>query len=148
MGTLTDSDAFVPYKESLKFSASDPTFNSHYGENQKYPDVVVSEQVPGDFSFEVHNLSKANLAKFIGGTADGTTETWSDGTDHFSIEQSMEVDTIFDETWQYARVLLSGVIKYDADRKNIAKIAVKGMILNPEDATGATPPMKKIPTPA
>lgn len=148
MGSLTVSDKFVPYKESVKFNTPDPTMNAHFGENQKYPDVVVTEQAPGDFSFELHNLSKANLAKFVGGTADESTEKWSDGIEHFDIEQSMELDTIFDETWQYPRVLLSGVIKWDADRKNVAKIAVKGMILNPESADGSVKPMIKIPTPS
>jgi hypothetical protein len=144
MGTALT--AVVPYKETIKFTGGDTTFTAHYGENQKYPDVVVAESTPGDFSFELHNLTKANLAAYVGGTAGVTAEEWSDGIEHFSVEKSMEIDTIFDETWQYARVLLSGRIEWSVDRKNIARIIVKGMILKPEDATEATPPVKKIAT--
>ena len=146
MGTLTSADAVKVYKESVIFNEDDPVVNKHFSENNRYPDVVVTENGSLPFKFESHDVAKANLAAFLGGEADGVAETWSSQAEHFSVEQSMEIDTIFDETWQFARVLLVGKITWSADRKNIMKISVIGEVLNPEDDD--TPAVKKIPTPA
>lgn len=142
----TSLAAYSPYKNTVKITEADPTKTPHFGENKRYPDVVVVENGATEIAFEIHDLSKANLAKFLGGTAAEATEKWEAGTDHFQIEQSVEIDTVFEETWQYPRVMLTGTIKWDADRANIARIAVSGMILQPEGAD--TLPISKIPTPA
>lgn len=144
MGALTSDDAVKVYKNTLKFEQPDATLSPHYEENQMYPDVVISDSAPGDFSFECHDVSKANLAALLGGTADGAVEKWSAAADQFSVEKSIEIDTVFDETWQFPAVFLTGSIKWNANRTEVMRIAVKGMVLKPADA--ATKPLIKIPT--
>lgn len=136
--------AYKPYKGTVNLTEEDPTNTPHHAENARYPDVVVTENGATNFNFEIHDMSADNLAKFVGGEAD--TETWSSGTEHFQIEQSVEIDTIFEETWQIARMMLTGTISWAANRTDIARIKVSGMVLQPEDES--TLPIKKIPTPA
>lgn len=144
MGTLSESDTVKVYKNTLKFEQPDATLTPHYQENQMYPDVVVSDSAPGDFSFECHDVSKENLVALLGGVADATTEKWSAQSDQFSVEKSIEIDTIFDETWQFPAVFLTGSLKWNANRTEVMRISVKGMILKPADAE--TKPLIKIPT--
>ena len=139
----TGLTAYKPYKGTVNLTEEDPTNTPHHAENARYPDVVVTENGATNFNFEIHDMSAANLAKFVGGEA--STDTWTSGTDHFQIEQSVEIDTIFEETWQIPRMMLTGTITWNANRTDIARIKVSGMVLQPED--DSTLPLKKIPTP-
>lgn len=142
MGTTLT--AMQVYKNTVKLTEADPTVTPFFSENARFPDVVATENGAVNLNFEVHNVSKANLAAFLGGTADATTETWSSSDEHFSAEKSIEIDDTIGETWQFAAVHLTGKIDWSADRTNIMRIVVTGMVLKPEGAS--TPPIKKIPT--
>lgn len=144
-GTMGDTlTAMKVFKNTVKLTEGEPTVTPFFSENSRFPDVVSTENGGVNLNWEVHDVSKANLAAYMGGTADATTETWSSSSEHFSTELSVEIDDTHDETWQFAAVHTTGKIDWSADRTNIMRIVVTGMVLKPEGAS--TPPIKKIPT--
>ena len=63
MGTTLT--AMQVYKNTVKLTEADPTVTPFFSENARFPDVVATENGAVNLNFEVHNVSKANLAAFL-----------------------------------------------------------------------------------
>jgi hypothetical protein len=133
------------YKDTVSLVGEDATLAKHYAENGgKFPFLVVVTEGGLPLKFTLVDISSANLQKWLGGTVN--VEAWSMSNDSFSQELSVEMDSLNGSTFQFARMLLYGKISWNANRTEIYKIEVTGEVMEPEDA--ATPPVKRITTPA
>jgi len=141
MGTVLTSVGKI-YKDTVSIVEADGTVTRHFQEGRKHPFLAVVDAGETPIKFTIVDISAANLAQWLGGTA--VTDDWSSALESFSQELSVEIISTLGVTLQIARCLLYGKINWNMSRTEIAKIEVTGEIMEPDDA--ATPPVKRIPS--
>lgn len=120
------------YKDSCTFTMDDPETTDFYAEEVDDPVVSISKAGKTTLAFQIMNPSVEVLAAMMGGTADGTNETWDAPSELPSIEKSIRVTPEQGLMFEFPRMKITAKFDGNFAKSDMMKLSVTATVMIPE----------------
>ena len=150
-GGMSQSLAAVGYtnQDSCSITMDDPDVTEFYAEEVDMPVITKSKKGKVNVALSIMNPSVETLAMFLGGTADTSNETWTNGTTYENIELSMRIIPDQGFIFDMPRVKIDAKINGELNNSSIMTLDITGVLLQPEkEGEGNLILRKEVPTPS
>lgn len=125
------------YRDEATLAEADPTETEHYSNEDDDPIEVSLIGGKKTIAFSLIDYTPSVMATWLGGTVSGTgdTEAWNAPDTKFSGEKSFRLRSRDGKYITFPRVKFHATVDWTMSPNGIAKIKVKGTVMNPADAT-------------
>lgn len=150
-GGMSQSLAAVGYtsQDSCSITMDDPDVTEFYAEEVDMPVITKSKKGKVNVALSIMNPSVETLAMFLGGTADTSNETWTNGTTYENIELSMRIIPDQGFVFDMPRVKIDAKINGELNNSSLMTLDITGVLLQPEkEGEGNLILRKEVPTPS
>ena len=150
-GGMSQSLAAVGYtnQDSCSITMDDPEVTEFYAEEVDMPVITKSKKGKVNVALSIMNPSVETLAMFLGGTADTSAETWTNGTTYENIELSMRIIPDQGFIFDMPRVKIDAKINGELNNSSLMTLDITGVLLQPEkEGEGNLILRKEVPTPS
>lgn len=133
-GGMSQSLAAVGYtnQDSCSITMDDPDVTEFYAEEVDMPVITKSKKGKVNVALSIMNPSVETLAMFLGGTADTSNETWTNGTTYENIELSMRIIPDQGFIFDMPRVKIDAKINGELNNSSLMTLDITGVLLQPE----------------
>lgn len=149
-GGMSQNLAAVGYtsQDSCSITMDDPDVTEFYAEEVDMPVITKSKKGKVNVALSIMNPSVETLAMFLGGTADTSNETWTNGTTYENIELSMRIIPDQGFVFDMPRVKIDAKINGELNNSSLMTLDITGVLLQPEkEGEGNLILRKEVPTP-
>jgi hypothetical protein len=150
-GGMSHNLAAVGYtnQDSCSITMDDPAVTEFYAEEVDMPVITKSKKGKVNVALSIMNPSVETLAMFLGGTADTSNETWTNGTTYENIELSMRIIPDQGFIFDMPRVKIDAKINGELNNSSLMTLDITGVLLQPEkEGEGNLILRKEVPTPS
>ena len=150
-GGMSTDLAAVGYtnQDSCSITMDDPDVTEFYAEEVDMPVITKSKKGKVNIALSIMNPSVETLAMFLGGTADTTNETWTNGTTYENIELSMRIIPDQGFIFDMPRVKIDAKINGELNNSSLMTLDITGVLLQPtKEGEGNLILRKEVPTPS
>lgn len=150
-GGMSQNLAAVGYtnQDSCSITMDDPDVTEFYAEEVDMPVITKSKKGKVNVALSIMNPSVETLAMFLGGTADTSNETWTNGTTYENIELSMRIIPDQGFIFDMPRVKIDAKINGELNNSSLMTLDITGVLLQPEkEGEGNLILRKEVPTPS
>ena len=131
MGTSLAALGYT-YKDSCSLVTADPETTEHFAEEADDPIVSIDKGGKTTLSFQIMDPDVEVLATLLGGTADGTSGTWSAPNSNPVVEKSVKITPEQGLYFEIPRMKLTAKINEKFSKSGILLIDVVGTVLTPK----------------
>lgn len=149
-GGMSQNLAAVGYtsQDSCSITMDDPDVTEFYAEEVDMPVITKSKKGKVNVALSIMNPSVETLAMFLGGTADTSNETWTNGTTYENIELSMRIIPDQGFIFDMPRVKIDAKLNGELNNSSLMTLDITGVLLQPEkEGEGNLILRKEVPTP-
>jgi hypothetical protein len=116
---------------SCKIQMDDPSTQEFRSEESDIAELSINTQGNFNVEFSIMNPDADAMVAVFGGTATGSPKTYTPPTQFAIQEKSLELVPRDGMTFKAARVKLVAKINWEASKKNLLLVDIKGTILTP-----------------
>ena len=128
-GGMSQNLAAVGYtnQDSCSITMDDPDVTEFYAEEVDMPVITKSKKGKVNVALSIMNPSVETLAMFLGGTADTSNETWTNGTTYENIELSMRIIPDQGFIFDMPRVKIDAKINGELNNSSLMTLDITGV---------------------
>ena len=121
-------------QDSCTVTMDDPDITEFYAEEVDVPVITKSKKGKVTVTLSIMNPDVEVLAEFLGGSADTTNNTWSNGTTYENIEKSCRIIPDQGFIFDFPRLKIDAKINGSLNNSSLLTLDITGTVLQPEKA--------------